>query len=366
MAPVPHPTSTQPSRLRRWSQTIAALTLGGLALFSAPAAQALETIQLKPSFLLEKPLTLGELEAFVEDGEKTDDIQLLLDLMGSFSPFGEDDIRSFFSNNSEVDGPLVDRFLSSFVGEVMTQEIAIVLDPKNANNPAVWEAFQGAVKTSAADNEISVLEVLRNYELSSLEVDVRRFSKLQQRISKDVEDFQALAGVEFSDEFSQGLDQLVCTPDARSSEDLMNLINGFSTSVNLGVEEALAHEVAIKSPLLDRFLTSFFGEITLRRLTLILYPNGAPGKAGEVEAAMQKAISQAGKDGQFSIMEALQVYKPNAVDQNVELLSGVVTRIQGDIRDMQSLLDLDDTAELSTILQELLCTPDDATNGKDS
>jgi len=187
-------------QLRQWVKgsaiglTVAALS-GTLALAPSPV-RALETIELKPSFLLDGPLTMDALEAFVNEGKKTEDLQLLLDLISGVADLEEPEIRKFFAQVSEVNAPLVDRFLSSYVGEVIAQELSLVLDPTNGAKPEVWQAYRDAFDQAASDGKISILEVLQAYEPDNIQVDVQRFSKLQKRLEEDVQDLQAIAGVE--------------------------------------------------------------------------------------------------------------------------------------------------------------------------
>lgn len=352
-------------QLRQWVKgsaiglTVAALS-GTLALAPSPV-RALETIELKPSFLLDGPLTMEALEAFVNEGEKTEDLQLLLDLISGFADLEETDIRKFFAQVSEVNGPLVDRFLSSYIGEVIAQELSLVLDPTNGDSPEVWQAYRDAFAQAASDGEVSILEVLQAYEPDNIQVDVQRFSKLQKRLETDVKDLQAIAGVEVSAaDLSAGLDQLFCTESALGDDQVMDLINSFSTAVDMPVTEALSQSVEIDPALLDRFLTSFFGETVVRQAAFALAPGSSKVQLdeGKLEENIASAISAAAADGNFSIMEALENYQPNAVDSNVTLMSSIVMRMQTDIKDFQGLLNLDELTDLTVIIQELICAPD--------
>ena len=223
---------------------LTAATLGSSLFLAATPAQALESINLKPSFLLEEPLRLEVLESFVKDGKKTDDLQVLLDLMSGFSDLEEIDIRAFFSNVSDVDGALVDRFLISYVGEVVLQEVSLVLDPVNGANPDMWRTLGDALTAAAADDKVSMLEVLQKYEPDSLEVDVRRFTQLQKRLETDVKDLQAIAGVQLSEELSGGLDQFFCGPDSEENQQLLALVNSLTATSDMDTEAALSQVVA--------------------------------------------------------------------------------------------------------------------------
>ncbi len=352
-------------QLRQWVKgsaiglTVAALS-GTLALAPSPV-RALETIELKPSFLLDGPLTMDALEAFVNEGKKTEDLQLLLDLISGVADLEEPEIRKFFAQVSEVNAPLVDRFLSSYVGEVIAQELSLVLDPTNGAKPEVWQAYRDAFDQAASDGKISILEVLQAYEPDNIQVDVQRFSKLQKRLEEDVQDLQAIAGVEISaEDVSAGLDQLFCTESALGDDQVMDLINSFSSAVDMPVAEALSQSVEINPALLDRFLTSFFGEAVVRQAAFALAPGSSKTLVdeGKLEASVASAISAAAADGNFSIMEALENYQPNAVESNVKLMSSIVMRMQTDIKDFQGLLDLDELTDLTVIIQELICAPD--------
>ncbi|MGA0200992.1 MAG: alpha/beta hydrolase, partial [Prochlorotrichaceae cyanobacterium] len=112
------------SRFRHLAQRLSVISfysLGLLGLAAAPG-MSLDRITLRPTFLLEDPLPLQELEDFALEGRKSSNMQFLLDLIVGSSDLKEADLQNFLGNVSEVDGVLVDRFLTSAIGEVLVQE----------------------------------------------------------------------------------------------------------------------------------------------------------------------------------------------------------------------------------------------------
>ena len=333
------------------------ISLSGLGLFSLMATPsiALETIALKPSFLLENPLPLAELEDFALNGRKSSDIQFLLDLVVGSSTLQEEDLQSFLGNPSEVNGTFVERFVSSAIGEVLLQELIRILQPDPVD-PDAWRAMQSAMIAAVADNQSSVIEVLQNYEPEQLLVDISRIGKLQGRVQKDIEEMQALLEIEKSGDFNAGVTELFCTeestPENLKGQELFDLLFVFTASGQDNVAAVFETVIPVDSALVDRFLSSYFGEIFLRHLALTLDSNNI---TKETIASLSKALSAAVKDGNFSINESLSLYNLNDQQVYQTKLMGTVTRIRDDIQDYQAILGIDGTEDINAVIRTIVC-----------
>lgn len=327
------------------------LTAGSTALMTIEPANALRQIEFKPSFLLDAPLPLTDLETFVSTGEKSDDLQFLLDLIVGFGSLGEEEVRTFLASPISVDGVLLERFLNSTIGEVIAKEVVLILQPDNAD-PNSWQDVVTAFAAAGQDNQATVLEVLQQYQPDVLEIDVQRVTKIQQRINEDVTDFQEILGIEITGQLNAGVKDLFCTPETQQSDALMALVNSFTDITDAEVQEVLSNNFETDAALVDRFLTSFFGEIFLKHLALTL----APGDTQvETTDALKSAISAAGQDNNFSVFETLENYQPNQIDANVDKLTAVVSNIRNDVQDFQEILGLEGAEDISAVVREVAC-----------
>jgi hypothetical protein len=315
------------------------------------SVSALEEIQFKPKFLLEDPLPLKDLEAFVKTGKASGDLQFLLDLIVSFGSLSEQEVQEFLGNPTKVNTQLVDRFLSSAMGEVLVQEVMDVMQP-SGTDPNQWRELSAAISAASQDGQVSVLEVLQNYQPDLLEIDVQRVTNVQKRINSDLQAFQKILGIEVSGEFKKGVKDLFCTDDSNQTRPLLDLLTSFTTLQDEQVQDFFDQTFEIKSELVDRFLVSFFGEIFLKHLALAVKPN-APLQ--DTTEALQNAISVAGKDNSLSVQEMLEAYEPNDLETNSDTLTSIVGRVRDDVRDFQNILGLEGAEDVSAVVKELVC-----------
>lgn len=354
------------SRFRYLAQRLSAVgfcSLGLLGLTAAPG-MSLDRITLRPTFLLEEPLPFQELQDFALEGRKSSNMQFLLDLIVGSSNLKEADLQNFLGNVSEVDGVLVDRFLTSAIGEVLVQELIRVMQPDPVD-PEAWKALQSAMIAAAADNESSVIEVLQNYQPEELLLDVSRVGKLQGRVQKEIKEMQDLLGIDQSGDFNAGVRELFCSESGIDdisvgegnvqARELFDLLFTFTASGEREVSEVFSEAIPIDPKLANLFLESYFGEIFLRHLALTLDSNDEP----ETIAALQEAIEAATKDGEFSVNESLEYYHPEEEPDDRAKLTATVNRIRDDIRSYQELLGIEGTEDINNVIRTIVCeTPE--------
>jgi hypothetical protein len=248
----------------------------------------------------------------------------------------------------------VANFFSSAIGEVLLQELIRILQPDPVD-PGAWQALQSAMIAASADNQSSVIEVLKNYEPDQLVVDVSRIGKLQGQVQKDIADMQLLLGIEKSGDFNAGVAELFCTAEGAENlkgQELLNLLFTFTASGQQDVANVFDTAITVDPPLVDRFLSSYFGGIFLRHVALTLEPGN---DSKETIAALSKAFSAAIKDGQFSVMESLALYQSANVSNYREKLLGTVTRIQGDIQGYQQILGINGSEDINAVIRTIVC-----------
>ncbi len=179
---------------KRWYKTLefalAAATGAAIALLAAmPKASALENIELNYGSMFKLDLPITELEAFVETGEASDNLQLLLDL-------GQVEIsqaQQLLSEELAVDSTLTERMLESYLGEVLLKDMASVVNPGNGREP--WQDIRTAMVSASSDETLSALEVLKSYGPETLSIDGEKAMVIFGRLQSDFGDIQQILGV---------------------------------------------------------------------------------------------------------------------------------------------------------------------------
>ena len=157
----------------RWTLFLAA---GAGILFYSSAAVAAEKVVLKYS-AIRMTLPLSELEVFAETGKMSPGLEMLL---GKAKKEPEA-VRRYLTRPVKVTQKLLDQTLNSKVGEIILDEVGQVIRTPSGN--ANREALRSALVLSATnDNEITLLETMKNYPTSEVYVEgdrlVEAYSKL--------------------------------------------------------------------------------------------------------------------------------------------------------------------------------------------
>jgi len=138
----------------RWTVFFAA---GAGIVFYSNAAAAAEKVVLKYS-AIRMTLPVSELEIFAETGKMSPALEMLL---GNAKKEPEA-VRSSLTRPVKVSQRFLDRTLNSKVGEIILDEVGqVIRTPSgNANREALREAL---VLSATNDNEITMLEAMKNY-----------------------------------------------------------------------------------------------------------------------------------------------------------------------------------------------------------
>jgi hypothetical protein len=138
----------------RWTLFLAAGA--GIVLYSNAAAAA-ENVVLKYS-AIRMTLPVSELEIFAETGKMSPALEMLL---GKAKKEPEA-VRTSLTRPVKVSQGFLDRTLNSKVGEIILDEVGqVIRTPSgNANREALREAL---VLSATNDNEITLLEAMKNY-----------------------------------------------------------------------------------------------------------------------------------------------------------------------------------------------------------
>ncbi|UNU27390.1 alpha/beta hydrolase [Microcoleus vaginatus] len=147
---------------RRWTLFLAA---GVGIVFYSNAAGAAEKVVLKYS-AIRMTLPVSELEIFVETGKMSPALEMLLGKANK----DPEAVRSSLTRPVKVSQSFLDGTLNSKLGEIILDEVGqVIRNPSgNANREALREAL---VLSATNDNEITLLEAMKNYPNSEVYVE---------------------------------------------------------------------------------------------------------------------------------------------------------------------------------------------------
>jgi hypothetical protein len=146
----------------RWTLFLA--TGAGIVFYSSAAAAA-EKVVLKYS-AIRMTLPVSELEIFAETGKMSPGLEMLL----GQAKKDPEAVRSSLTRRVKVNQSFLDRTLNSKVGEIILDEVGQVIRTPSGN--ANREALRDALVLSATnDNEITLLEAMKNYPTPEVYVE---------------------------------------------------------------------------------------------------------------------------------------------------------------------------------------------------
>jgi hypothetical protein len=168
-------------RLGRGTTILAliAASVTGLAV-AAPPASAVEDIQITYGSLEAPPISVSDLESFANTGIPSRDLQLLLNVLR----IEEEQARQALTQNVLVDVDSLRQASDTFAGQFLWRLLATTLTFTDNANPA-WELLRNAVLDTAASGQLTMLDVLRTIEASTLRVDGRRVMEIASQIDFD-------------------------------------------------------------------------------------------------------------------------------------------------------------------------------------
>ena len=146
----------------RWTLFLAA---GAGIVFYSNAAAGAEKVVLKYS-AIRMTLPVSELEIFAETGQMSPALEMLLGKANK----DPEAVRNSLTRPVKVSQSFLDRTLNSKVGEIILDEVGQVI--RTPSGKANREALREALVLSATnDNEITLLEAMKNYPNSEVYVE---------------------------------------------------------------------------------------------------------------------------------------------------------------------------------------------------
>ncbi|WOD41578.1 alpha/beta hydrolase [Nodosilinea sp. E11] len=168
-------------RLGRTTTTLAlvATSLAGLAV-AVPHANAVDEVQITYGALEAPPISVSDLESFARTGIPSRDLQLLLNVLR----IDEEQARQALTQNVLVDVDNLRQASNTFAGQFLWRLLATTVTFTDTTSPA-WELLRNAVLDTAASGQLTMLDVLRAIEASTLQVDGRRVIEIASQIDFD-------------------------------------------------------------------------------------------------------------------------------------------------------------------------------------
>lgn len=156
--------------------TLVATSLAGLSV-AAPQATAAEDIQITYGSLEAPPISVGDLESFARTGVPSRDLQLLLNVLR----IEEDQARQALTQNVLVDVDSLRDMSTTFAGQFLWRLLATTVTFSDSDSPG-WELLRNAVLDTAASGELTLIDVLRTIEATTLRVDGQRVMEIASQI----------------------------------------------------------------------------------------------------------------------------------------------------------------------------------------
>jgi hypothetical protein len=161
--------------------------MAGLAV-APPAARAAEDIQITYGTLETPPISVRDLEAFAETGIPSRDLQLLLNVLR----IEEDQARQALTQNVLVNVDNLRQVSDTFAGQFFWRLLATTVTFSDSDSPG-WELLRRAVIDTAASGQLTLLDVLRAIESTTLTIDGQRVMAIASQI--DRKQIEALASI---------------------------------------------------------------------------------------------------------------------------------------------------------------------------
>ncbi|MGB3200335.1 MAG: alpha/beta hydrolase [Nodosilinea sp.] len=158
---------------------LVATSLTGLAV-ATPQASAADDIQITYGSLETPPISVSDLESFARTGIPSRDLQLLLNVLR----IEEDQARQALTKNVLVDADNLRDASDTFAGQFFWRLLATTIAFSDSDSPG-WDLLRNAVLDTAASGQLTLIDVLRTIEATTLQVDGRRVMAIASQIDFD-------------------------------------------------------------------------------------------------------------------------------------------------------------------------------------
>lgn len=181
----------QPNGRRSLSFALSALAIGlgaaSILLLPSARVEALEEVNLTYGGVELETIPVSDLEEFATTGTASDEIQSLLDSAG----IERTTAQAALSRELEVDGELLTRISQTFIGETLLKQVGTAISRPGSQNES-WRDLRTALSAAIADDKLSTLEVLQNFEGASVTIDTQQVGRVAADVQRNIRDIQAL------------------------------------------------------------------------------------------------------------------------------------------------------------------------------
>jgi len=153
----------------------------------APNAQALEAVQLSYGELESEPIPLADLEEFAFSGIPSEDIQLVLDILRIDEELAQD----LLTREIPIDFQSIRETSDTLIGGIFWRVVGSAISLTDTTGQA-WEYLQTALLDAAADDRITMLEVLQNLDVGLMIIDTQRLLELSSLVNWEREPVMVL------------------------------------------------------------------------------------------------------------------------------------------------------------------------------
>ena len=143
-------------------------------------------------------------------GESNIKARALFDLLFTFTASGERSIEEVFSEPIPIDAKLADLFLKSYFGEIFLRHLALDLS-SNEDSQTIAD-LKDAILVAVKDGQFSLNEALERYQPQEQEANRTELMETVTRIRNDIRDYQAILGIEGSEDINNVIRTIVCEP----------------------------------------------------------------------------------------------------------------------------------------------------------
>ncbi|MDB9526650.1 alpha/beta hydrolase [Oscillatoria sp. CS-180] len=157
------------------------LGTGAVLLSQAPKAQALEEIKLSYGGFQFGSLSVQDLADFSATGQPSQEIESLLGVIN----VEKEVALSVLNTEVSVDQGLLEEASQTFIAESFFQLVGTTINMPNGSQQS-WTYIKDALLASAADNQVSAIEFIQEFDADSVVVETEKIGPVVEQVQKDI------------------------------------------------------------------------------------------------------------------------------------------------------------------------------------
>lgn len=175
--------SSLKTRLFKSISSVSSVFLGtGLVLLAHTSdANALEEIKLAYGGFQFGSLAVQDLVAFANTGQPSPEIQSLLDVI----QVDQATALSVLTTEVAIDNTLLEDVSQTFIAESFFQLVGTTIKMPNRSEQS-WTYIKAALIDAAADNQVSAIEFIQEFDANSVTVDTDKIGPVVEQVQNDI------------------------------------------------------------------------------------------------------------------------------------------------------------------------------------